>query len=312
MKINKIFIGSFVAILGLILVEFYIYINYSKLSNKDIHISFVVSGENLDYFESMKSGADNAALDNNCIVNFSNSPYSMGVEGEIDLINRQFSDGADYVFVDSGYYEDLVTFIDDNKLEDRVFFIKSGSATDSSKGVFADDYRMGCDYARLIIEENEAHRLIAIYHMDNINNKNFLEGLQDGLASSDTSIAVRQVKGTDEQVRQSIYNYKQSGLYDGIVAIDSTTVECVVHVMSNTSKELPVYCVDDRQEAVYYLDSGVTQALALKDDYSLGFIAVKAILREDVNLEDIPLYYIVTKEDIYSERYEKVLFPFAK
>ncbi|MCR5581564.1 MAG: hypothetical protein K6F66_08230, partial [Pseudobutyrivibrio sp.] len=176
----------------------------------------------------------------------------------------------------------------------------------------ADDYRMGLDYARLIIEENEAHRLIAIYHMDNINNKNFLEGLQDGLASSDTSIAVRQVKGTDEQVRQSIYNYKQSGLYDGIVAIDSTTVECVVHVMSNTSKELPVYCVDDRQEAVYYLDSGVTQALALKDDYSLGFIAVKAILREDVNLEDIPLYYIVTKEDIYSERYEKVLFPFAK
>jgi ribose transport system substrate-binding protein len=81
------------------------------------------------------------------------------------------------------------------------------------------------------------------------------------------------------------------------------------------NRDIKVFSVDNSQEAVYYLDSQGINAIAFKDDYSMGFLAVLQITdkKEYGNMaSNAPLYYIADRENMYSDELEKVLFPFVK
>ncbi len=308
MSKNKILLGIFLSIIGLIVCEFYIYVNYSKFSNDDINISFVVSGDNLDDFENMKAGAENAALDTNCIVDFVNSPSSNGVEGEIEVINRQFSEGAEYVFIDSNYYDEIYEYVYENNLENKIFFIKSGEA---DNGIVPDDYQMGLDYANYIANNSDDKKIIIMYGNDSINNMNFIKGLEAAFDEEDIYYQTKRMSSDLQNLNQSAYNICRSNLYNGVIAIDDYVVDAVAKISGNINGDTSIYAVDERQEAVYYLDTEKIDALGYKDDYSMGFLSIKYILDKSTKY-NVDLYYIVNRDDIYTEEYENVLFPFAK
>ena len=58
-------------------IELYIYLNFSKFHKDEIDISFVVTGDNLDQWENMKEGAQTAALDKDCSVDFINVLHNL-------------------------------------------------------------------------------------------------------------------------------------------------------------------------------------------------------------------------------------------
>ena len=107
---------------------------------------------------------------------------------------------------------------------------------------------------------------------------------------------------------------QNSGLYSGMILLDDNVLDCAMSLGIDQKSGFAIYGVVDRQAAVYYLDCGSIQALACKDDYTMGYLAVKAVLNngDKVSDEGVPLYYIINKEQIYSEEYEKILFPFVK
>ena len=85
-----------------------------------------------------------------------NSPSAAGVEGEIELINRQIYEGAEYVYVASGFYPELYKYIKDQGLKNRVRFIENGNCSDEKNSIIADDYAMGLDYGNYILDSNFA------------------------------------------------------------------------------------------------------------------------------------------------------------
>ena len=104
MRNKKIIIGFIIAILCLLLVETFIYLTYSNTQKDETKIAFVVTGDNLDEWESMKAGAETAALDMDVSVDFVNVPVDLGSEGEQEAVMRAISDGAEYVVVATGDY----------------------------------------------------------------------------------------------------------------------------------------------------------------------------------------------------------------
>ena len=120
MKKNKLLIGFFISLILLILVEYFIYMNYGTLSRKITNVSFVVTGDNLDDWENLKAGAEAATLDSDCVVTFINCPLETGVDGEEETIKRQLKEGADYVVVASGFKEELEEYIADNNMSKQV------------------------------------------------------------------------------------------------------------------------------------------------------------------------------------------------
>ncbi len=314
MRRNRFFIGMFLVLIILIIVEFYVYANSSVFEGEDERISFVVTGDNLDDWETLKSGAETAALDNKCQVTFLNSPVSAGVEGEIELINRQIYEGAEYVYVASGYYDELCDYIKEQGLKSKVRFVKNGSCGEDKYSIIADDYSMGKDYGKYIIDDDFSGSLYVMYSSDSVNKINFIKGLEESLEGSDVYLKRELVTMDDSSLINHIYNIYRSGLYSGMILLDANVLDCAMSLGIDQKSGFAIYGVDDRQAAVYYLDSGSIQALACKDDYTMGYLAVKAVLDngDKVSDEGVPLYYIINKEQIYSEEYEKILFPFVK
>ncbi|WP_028236046.1 substrate-binding domain-containing protein [Pseudobutyrivibrio sp. MD2005] len=312
MRNNKLLTASFIALLVLIIIELFVYANYNKLTEDEVSISFVVTGDNLDAWENMKSGAQTAALDRNCQVTFLNSPIAAGADGEIEMIERQLADGADYVVIASGFYDEVKEYVEDEKLQSKVYFAKNGPYG-LKNGVIADDYSLGKDYAAFIMDNSNDKNLLVLYTAENINNDKIIEGLSDGFENTDVTIEVQKLTADDSTITFFITKAIAEKRYDGAIILDSAVLDDAVNVEGLIDSSFNIYGVDDRQAAVYYLDSDLIKALACKDDYTIGFMAINQVLSKGKKeLPKVHLYYIVEREDIYSEQYEKVLFPFAK
>ncbi len=265
MKRNKLLIGFFLSLIVLILVEFFIYLNYSNFTRKITNIAFVVSGDNLDYYSNLMSGAETAAMDNDCVVNFLNVSTDAGVEGEYDLIKRQLKEGVDYVVSVSNHQQEINDYIYENAMTSKVIAID-----------YVDDYSMGQALAETIIGDESEKPLV----VSNQENPGLMETLNDAGYSYD---------------------------FCDLASFDFDDVK--VHADSK------IYCIDNSSQSVYYLDKGRIDTLAFRDDYSIGYITVKHLLTGDSLSkisEGIPLYYIVDRDSMYSEKMEKILFPFAR
>lgn len=315
MKNKKLLAGFVIAVILLLALETYIYVNNTKFKKKEIHISFVLSGDNLDRWENLKSGAEIAALDEECFVDFVNSPLEYGFSGEVDLINRQFADGADYVMVATSDYKAMKEFVTKSGLSDKVLFIKNGLYGDTKNSFLTDDYALACSYGEYIIDTMKEGKLIMVTTSEDVNTMEMKRGLEDTLEDSSVDVEYRLMSATSGTLNQSMYNLGQSGLYDGFITLDYETVEAAAKAQNKLNRPVQVYSVDNSSAAVYYLDSNMLNGLLFKDDYSMGYLAVKEVLKTSGTsklLEEYNKCYIIDKSNIHTEKMEKVLFPFVK
>ena len=313
MRKKKLFSGFVVAVILLLSVETYIYLRNINPQKKETRIAFVVTGDNLDNWENMKAGAETAAMDENCFVDFIYSPVEYGALGELDNIKRQILEGADYVVVATSDFQVMRDNLGLNNLTGKVIYVKNGIYQSDNKSIIPDDYQLGVDFATYILENSKANKLLMVTTAEDVNNLVIMTGIQDVLEDSPIKVEYRLMSATSGTLNQSMYNLAQSGFFDGFITIDNATLEAAAKAQDKLKNPVEVYSVDNSRQAVYYLDSNVINAIAFKDDYSMGYLAVKEILSGKRPAEaDDGLYYISDKETIHSDKLEKVLFPFVK
>lgn len=314
MRNKKLFVGFIVAVALLLTAETYIYVNNTKLKKEPVNISFVLTGDNMDQWENLTEGASTAALDEDCLLDFVNSPVEYGLDGEIDLIERQLNDGADYVVVASSDYEAMKDYVKKNLLSDRVIFVKNGIFKQDKTSIMADDLSIAKDFSDYIKADDKGKKFIMVTTSEDINTKTLRESIEKEFLESNISVEYRLMSATSGTLNQSMYNLGQSGLYDGFITLDFETMAAAARAQGKLNSKVLVYSIDNSKEAVYYLDSNVINAVAIKDDYSMGYLAVKEVLTGQTSFSGIDekLYYIVNKDLIHTEKMEKVLFPFVK
>lgn len=314
MRNKKLFVGFIVAVILLLTVETYIYINNTKLKREPVKISFVLTGDNMDRWDNLTEGASTAALDEECLLDFVNSPVEYGLDGEIDLIERQLNDGADYVVVASSDYEAMKDYVKKNLLSEKVIFVKNGVFKQDKTSIMADDLSIAKDFSDYIKADDKGKKFIMVTTSEDINTKTLRESIEKEFLDSNISVEYRLMSATSGTLNQSMYNLGQSGLYDGFITLDFETMAAAARAQEKLNSKVLVYSIDNSKEAVYYLDSNVINAVAIKDDYSMGYLAVKEVLTGQNSFSDIgeKLYYIVNKDLIHTEKMEKVLFPFVK
>lgn len=314
MRNKKLFVGFIVAVVMLLVAETYIYLNYSNLKKQEIKISVVLSGDNMDKWENLIAGAETAAIDEECVVDFISSPLEHGTDGEIENINRQFEEGADYVLVASSDYETLRDYAIKRGYGNKLIFLKNGIYGQDNLDILTDDYQLGCEFGTYIIEEAKAKKLIMVTTVEDVNTNELRRGIEDTLKDSDIKLDYRLMSSTSGTLNQSMFNLGQSGIYSGFITLDFDTMEAASKAKGKLKDSLLVYSIDNSKESVYFLDSNIINGLAFKDDYSIGFVAVKKVLggKEEMKYETDNLYYIANKDSIHSEKMEKVLFPFVK
>ena len=315
MKNKKLFIVAVLAVILLLAVESYIYFNFSKFQKPPIHISFILTGDNLDNWDSMMAGAEDAAEDENCVVDFINCPVEYGVSGEIDSLNGALADGADIILISSIDYNAMKAYVDENDLGDKVFYVKNGIYGDSKNSVMTDDYELGIEFAKYITDNVNAKRLVLVTQTEDVNTLSQVNGIMETLTGMGIEVDYRKLSKNETKLNQSMYNLGQSGLYNGYITLDLATLTAACEAKSKLNKDLSIFSISSNIEAVYYMDAGIVNGLLFKDDYSMGYLAVKKALKSDLITADgfdTKLYYILDKNMIHTEEMEKILFPFVK
>ena len=315
MRNKKIIIGFIVAILCLLFIETFIYLIYSRTQKEDTKITFVVTGDNLDEWENMKAGAETAAIDKDVSVDFVNVPVDLGSEGEQEAVMRAISDGAQYVVVATGDYLGMVSFINEKMLYNKVFLAKNGALNATVNGVIPDDNSIATDFSRYISFNYSCKNVLIVSSHEDVNVNTLKDSLIENLSGKGIKAEYRLMSSDPSVIKKSLYNIEILGNYDGIITLDYYAMEGAASAKLRINRDIKVFSVDNSQEAVYYLDSQGIDALAFKDDYSMGFLAVLQITdkKEYGNMASVaPLYYIADRENMYSDELEKVLFPFVK
>ncbi|MDC7279643.1 substrate-binding domain-containing protein [Butyrivibrio fibrisolvens] len=277
---NRRWIMLFFAAVGiLLLAEAIIYMSYSNKEKGPFTITFVVDSEELQDYENMKAGATNAAMDNNCIIDF----VSSSREDKVD--------------------SDEVVTVENNSL-----YYSKGTLT-------VDKEAMVSELAERVIASENCDRILLVSSGETDKYQKIIDLFKAGFDEAGRYVEYRPLSTDEKKLKQSMYNLEQSGLFDCFIALDKESIEAACEANNRANRFVVIYGMDNSSEAVYYLDNGGLEALAYEDEYSLGYIAVRQLLKDrEIKKvsENRTFYYIADRESMYSAELEKVLFPFVK
>ena len=272
----RVFIISLVLLL---LFEAFVNFRFGMQKNEPVKIVFLVDGDNSNDYENMKAGAISAGEDADCLIDFVN-------------ISKKDTVDADIFFIAENH---------NIQLEDEHNMV--------------DDFAMAKDLSNYLLENSHCNSILLVSAGENDAFKETIEGFENSISKAGKNVEYRPLSRDAKKLKQSMYNLEQSGLFDAVIALDLPSLSAAVEANTRSNPFVKIYGVDNSSEGVYFLDNGSVEALAYKDEYSMGYTAVRHALKDnslDRIVSDKSFYYIANRDLLYTDDMEMVLFPFVK
>lgn len=282
---------------------------------KEIYqIAVIIEDVRSDNYSNFRKGMDQAAIDFNMDVRFITLYEKSDMEQQIELMNREQQDGVDAL---------IVVPADEQRITDMqmvipVIFLCSQTAKGAGAGSISIDYwKMGEYLAHRMLEDISkedtvliltdpsrqsdidhmfAEGAVAVFEAEGYDTKAIARNEEDGFGKI--------LKELEAEEKTAILAENQDILTEAarILADAPAAAECVsgVYGRGNTISNLN------------YLDRGQITGICVTDDFSIGYLSVRAAARAlegaDGSLTEMDFYYI-EKENLREPEYEKLLFP---
>ena len=113
-------------------------------------------------------------------------------------------------------------------------------------------------------------------------------------------------------------NLQSQRKVDIVLAIDdASVVEAAKEASDNNLQGALVYGIGNSTEAIYYLDSGWTEALITPDEFAAGYKSVVGLVdmlsgrRSSVEEKQIS-YQLLTRKNLFDEENKKLLYAISQ
>jgi len=143
-----------------------------------------------------------------------------------------------------------------------------------------------------------------------------LKGFMDKIQTAGASIAWN--LSDEDNVNNTFEWCLQKKKVDIVVSLDNdTTEQAVDYLQAQKQIKFQLYGIGCSEKNVYYLDKGEIRALIVPNEFNIGYLSVAAIagqLREPLSsakTEEIG-FLTITKENLYDEENQKILFPIVQ
>lgn len=313
---NKAIVIFLISAVAIILIEFGLYRRYTTTADQKKKVSVVVYDEGKNW-QNLKAGADLAAEAEGCEVTYITLDSNQDAAAQYEIIENELNQDIDAVLVAAVNSEELGERFSDTRYKNLVF-IQNGIDSDKYVTVSPDNYQMGVDIAKLIIEnEDEINSIATIYYDDT---KEYIDkrfsGIEDGLSNTSYELKKWTRLAAEDDIYGLTLSYMKNDNADVLVVLNDEVLGQVMKAVSDSGQEVVVYAIANSDEAVYYLDSKKIKYLVFPDEFGIGYAAMKSVLSPDdykkADYNKIITYKEVNRGDMYSGEYEKVLFPFVK
>lgn len=315
---KRFWIGAMLTVLSVILV----YVSHGMVNagkKQTYHsVAVILDDSSHDRWNALKKGLEQAAEENYIHLNIVFTGLFRDQEEECAAIRRELENGAEGIIVQVIAQECQALF-DETVGETPVVLLENDMG--SAKGYAAvapDQKKLGAAVADSVLsgEENLKGKSIGILtgNQRMQSQKMCLEGFLDTVKNGGAEIAWM-LSGEEWDKMADSERFSQMEKADVVAALDNYATECAVaYLQENENISRKIYGEGRSEKAVYYLDKGYIEALVVPNGYYMGYRSVEVMAQklkhktteEEKNQVD---FLTVTRENLYDEDVEKVLFP---
>ena len=315
-------------LLGVLLVIGIGFIAYNKLNEKPERIAVVMADVDESHSAAFKYGMKMAASEYGVDVVMISKENLNNMSDEIDVIKQEINKKADAVVfkpTEEKMTEEksLNTLIRINK-KTPIMVVGDQAGSESFKSlntVEFDQYSMGAKLAQKLLADNNgtlSGKKIGIYCENTESDacKKRIDGIKDTLAESGCVVMwiVSGVSDTGEKI-----NLQSQRKVDIVLAIDdASVVDAAKEASDNNLQGALVYGIGNSTEAIYYLDSGWTEALITPDEFAAGYKSVVGLVdmlrgSRKYSVEEKPVsYQLLTRKNLFDEENKKLLYAISQ
>lgn len=320
MNKNKIYFGSMLLLLLVIAVwAFYGLFHTGK--KEEVHkVSVIVNNSSSDRWIPMRAGLLQAASDYGIDLNFVSAGVFQTAEEEIALMNRELENGAEGILVQMISSEEQTEELAEISARTALMLLETDVMPED---VYAfagvDNAALGAALAEAIrsdFGDDLAGKTIGVLcgSQKQAAMRQRLEGFTESI--SDTKAVIEWIIDGTYDGKSGGDAMQRAGQVDIVAALENDETERMIDMLETKARE-GLYGVGCSEKTVYYLDKGVLRALVVPNEFHMGYQSMKAIanqlcyrLAKAENCETE--YLVVTRENLYEENNQKVLFPIVQ
>lgn len=305
-----ILIALAIVVIGFLML-LYNFVGSDKDKRSEKIVSVVLYDNEADRWDALKQGINQAAKDYNVEVNFYNSSSDYESSEQVSIINREYNNGVNGIVVAPADSDKIVDVVENTDLTIPVVLVDSSiNSMNDIPTIEADNKGMGAALAKEIkkdIEDNE--KVVVISNNESRNSiKERKEGFEE-ILGKDNIIYWYLADTSVDTISEKITNSKE----DIIVALDSSALEDVAYVLSEKGNNIKLYGLGNTNNIAGYLDSGIIEKIVFQNEFNMGYLAISKLADTssytDKELEKLVGYKVISKEDMYSDENQRLLFP---
>lgn len=317
-------IVAFVYIIGVI----YIYqsFNVSETDSGESsrrQVAVIVKSTDSAFWRSVFSGAGAAATEYNLSVTTQGPENEDDYETQNEMIRQAVQDGAEaIIFSAVDFYANADTIDEAAAAGVKIIVIDSTVNSEHiSCSISTDNYKAGQMAAQAILDAAEGSLKLGIVNFDrnSANGQQREQGLRDvlGMQPRVEIVDAINVKSTTEDAKRGTEEMlERHPEINAIATFNEWTSLGVGYAIRELEigEKTAVVAFDSNVVSVGMLETGEVDALIVQNPYAIGYLGVEHAYRL---INDLPVAEkdvdtattIITKENMYEEESQKVLFP---
>lgn len=319
---------------GILIILFLLSSTDLIIKEKDItvySVSVILDDTTDDYYKNFRKGMDKAANEYNVDVNFVTLYEKGDVEEQMELLNRELSDGTQAVVFVPLKQTECRKLLDEMALTSPLIIMGNSTPKDwAMTGISQDYYAAGKLLGEAIIRDNNPDKPVFLFTegLDYGYNEEVYDGLLDviskvGFNAHHYEMVKSGMPNTPlienedyfrQVIEEEVYSYHGEAI---IVALDVKSLDLTADIMAGSAdygkKIATLYGFGSTTKILNDMDRGVIKGLVTTNQFDEGYLsivkAVEAIEKSGDREQIILESYYLEKENLKEKYFEKILYP---
>ncbi|MCD7868714.1 MAG: substrate-binding domain-containing protein [Clostridiales bacterium] len=340
MNRNRLYLGLVISVILAVIG----YVSYEMLNavreEPYYYVSVIVENSGSDRWNAFKEGLEKGTEGHNIYLNVVSTTEFAGMEEECCLLERELANGADGVIVEMCESEDRDGLFAAAVGDSAVVLVDTAmTLTDPCTTVATDSRALGEALAQAVINgegfsgETDGGKTgtedaggdlsgvtigILAGNQKKLSMQQRLQGFEEAVSQAGAEI----LWCVSEEEREMFFAEAEQRMEektpDVVAALSNEELEAAIDFfLENSGLSCKLYGEGRSEKAVYYLDQGLVQTLVVPNEYYMGYESASAISRmleeHNITSEEIETDFVtVTKEEMYGEEAQRILFPIVR
>ncbi|MCH4207478.1 MAG: substrate-binding domain-containing protein [Solobacterium sp.] len=285
-------------------------------------ISVIVSDSTSDRWTRFRAGLEQAAEDYDVNLNYVTTDKFAAQYEETKLMRDEAANGVDGIVVQLVSSKNASDLIEEISKKTFIGLVETDaevtdSLSDSYFAVTADNHEIGVSLAEQVLHDHQDNcqsLKIAVLagNQNQMSMQQRLAGLEETL--TDAGCTINWVLENSSAL-EDVQSYESA---DVMISLDNDSLETAVsYVQTNPALIPQLYGIGCSDRTIYYLDKGTISSMIVPNEFNMGYESIMTIISQLKNRlspqADVEVSYSeITKENLYSEENQKMLFPIVK